>query len=169
MHLSVDVLIFFVHASTPIGIMQSGVLLQQESSNEGDSPPPSHKGTGMQGPPVSVEGDSSSGGVPVDDQDSRDTKRNQGGGGQGQQRGTENSSSVSADETTLREGSSSNATAAAASDAKRTQAEHEGGAACEGDPVSIETIQNLLLMVPVDLEKLRNLAWEKGGYQVRVV
>ncbi|CAM9188904.1 unnamed protein product [Ectocarpus fasciculatus] len=119
----------------------------------------------MQGPPVSVEGDSSSGGVPVDDQDSRDTKRNQGGGGQGQLRGTENSSSVSADETTLREGSSSNATAAAASDAKRAQAEHEGGAGCEDDPVSIETIQNLLLMVPVDLEKLRNLAWEKGGYQ----
>ncbi len=39
----------------------------------------------------------------------------------------------------------------------------------EGDPAAIETIQNLLLMVPVDLEKLRNLAWEKGGYQVRAV
>lgn len=144
--------------------------MQQESSNnEGDSPPPSHEGTGIQGPPVSVEGDSGSGDVPVHDQDSPDTKRNQAGGGQGQERGTENSCSISVDATTVREGSSNNATAAAASDARRNQAEHEGGGGCEGDPVSIETIQNLLLMVPVDLEKLRNLAWEKGGYQVRFV
>ncbi|CAN0518112.1 unnamed protein product, partial [Ectocarpus sp. 12 AP-2014] len=93
---------------------------EESSNNEGDSPPPSHKSTGVQGLPVSVEGDSSSGSVPVDDQDSRDTTRNQAGGRQGQERGTENSSSISADARS----SSSNATAFTASDARRNQAEH---------------------------------------------
>ncbi|CAM9833663.1 unnamed protein product [Pylaiella littoralis] len=40
-----------------------------------------------------------------------------------------------------------------------------GGRTRKGDPAAVETIQKLLRMVPVDLEKLRNLAWEKGGYQ----
>lgn len=43
----------------------------------------------------------------------------------------------------------------------------DGGAGGAGNAAAIETIQKLLLMIPVDLEKLRNLAWEKGGYQVR--
>lgn len=42
-----------------------------------------------------------------------------------------------------------------------------GGAGGAGNAAAIETIQKLLLMIPVDLEKLRNLSWEKGGYQVR--
>ncbi|CAM9795744.1 unnamed protein product, partial [Ectocarpus sp. 6 AP-2014] len=80
-------------------VMTDNMILTKEesSNNEGDSPSPSHKSTGVQGLPVSVEGDSSSGGVPVDDQDSRDTTRNQAGGGQEQERGTGNSSSISAD------------------------------------------------------------------------
>lgn len=52
--------------------------------------------------------------------------------------------------------------------ATRESGEEEETADWEGDPAAIETIKNLLLMVPVDLEKLRNLAWEKGGYQVGV-
>lgn len=43
----------------------------------------------------------------------------------------------------------------------------DGGGGGAGNAAAIETIQKLLLMIPVDLEKLRNLAWEKGGYQVR--
>lgn len=35
-----------------------------------------------------------------------------------------------------------------------------------GDAEAIKTIQKLLLMTPVDVKKLRNLAWEDGGYQV---
>jgi len=53
--------------------------------------------------------------------------------------------------------------------ATRESDEGEEVAGWEGDPAAIEKIQNLLLMVPVDLEKLRNLAWEKGGYQVGVL
>eukprot|EP00752_Nemacystus_decipiens_P009013 g8046.t1 len=66
----------------------------------------------------------------------------------------------------LQEGSRSDAPAApAAPSAKRDGGDEGGGGGVAGDPVAIEAIQNLLLMVPVDLEKLRNLAWEKGGYQ----
>ena len=43
----------------------------------------------------------------------------------------------------------------------------DGGLCGAGNGAAIETIQNLLLMIPVDLEKLRNQAWEKGGYQVK--
>ena len=43
----------------------------------------------------------------------------------------------------------------------------DGRAIGAGNAAAIETIQRLLLMIPVDLEKLRNMAWEKGGYQVR--
>lgn len=30
----------------------------------------------------------------------------------------------------------------------------------------VGAIGKLLLMIPVDIEKLRNMAWERGGYQV---
>lgn len=66
----------------------------------------------------------------------------------------------------LQEESRSDAAAAAAA-AKRESGDEGAGGGLAGDPAAIESIQNLLLMVPVDLEKLRNLAWDKGGYQVR--
>lgn len=36
-----------------------------------------------------------------------------------------------------------------------------------GNAAAIQAIKNGLLMIPVDLEELRNFAWKEGGYQVR--
>lgn len=45
-----------------------------------------------------------------------------------------------------------------------------GGAGAQSgvDPEAVDRISKLLLMIPVDLEELRNIAWGKGGYQVRL-
>lgn len=50
--------------------------------------------------------------------------------------------------------------------AKDNSCGRDGGAG--GSPGVVEAIGNLLLLIPVDVEKLRNMAWENGGYQVRV-
>lgn len=65
-------------------------------------------------------------------------------------------------------GSGAGAGAAGTGGASRRDRGHGKGGrgGSQVNSAAVDTIQNLLLMVPVDLEKLRNLAWEKGGYQV---
>lgn len=54
--------------------------------------------------------------------------------------------------------------------AKESSPRGGGGGSCGGggggDHAVMDAIGNLLLMIPVDVEKLRNMAWENGGYQV---
>lgn len=139
------------------------IHIQQEvddpDNGDGSSPPhtPAKSVVEIPGPPVVLakrDSGSSNSSAP----ESQQAEGSEGGGG-----------AVDPSTPLLQEegrGDAAAAAAAPAAAAPRESGDEEGGVGLTGDPAAIESIQNLLLMVPVDLEKLRNLAWEKGGYQV---
>lgn len=137
-----------------------------DDPDRGDRSPSPTKNVEIPGPPVVLatqDGGSTNGNGAPDSQEA-------GGGGLEGEDGAEESSTSFLTKESRRDAASltaaAPAAAAAAAAARRESGDEVAGVGSAGDPAAIESIQNLLLMVPVDLEKLRNLAWEKRGYQV---
>lgn len=139
---------------------------QQEADDPdtGDGSPPPTKDVEIPGPPVVLAKQDSGSNNGSDAPASQHAEGLEEGGGGAEEPSTPLLQEEGRNDSAA--GPAVPAVPAAPAAAQRESGEEERGVGLAGDTATIESIQNLLLMVPVDLEKLRNLAWEKGGYQV---